>query len=159
MVLFIVVPCLFIGWVAYFTFSSTSSLPLYFLIPATLLGIGLVRSGLKRAAAVNNAVSAAATFQTLPGPVQHHVEMQAIAILDRLHRPINGLDMMVHTARWGWYALAMRELGIPPVGELRRWNLVANPLLAVKPNDPYVRITIDRLQQKGFPVNPSLFED
>jgi hypothetical protein len=102
---------------------------------------------------------AAATFQTLAASDQIAVERRALDILGQLRRRPDGPDMMVHEARWGWYALAMGELGIKPVGELSNWNVVRNPLLALRPNDPYVLSTVDRLQQKGYRVDRTLFED
>ena len=38
---------------------------------------------------------------------------------------------------YGWYALAMNELGIPPaVKDYPSWNIVRNPIMAILPGDP-----------------------
>ena len=152
-------PLLLIAWTVYFFGSQRSNWWLLFLIAATIFFINRIRGDLKRTAAANNAVFAAATFQTLSPSEQAAVEQKAVAIISRLGRPVNGPDMMVHTARWGWYALAMHELEIKPIGDLPRWNIVPNPLLALTPNHPYLWSTINRLQKAGHPVDVTLFQD
>jgi len=147
------------GWVLYIFGNSQPNWLLILLALAPMILGFRVRSGLRRTAAANNAVFAAATFQTLAPSQQMIVEDRVREILSKLHRPINGPDMMEHVARWGWYALAMRELGIDPIGELPAWNFVQNPLLALRPNDPYLLTTVERVQKSGLPVNISLFED
>ena len=153
-------PILLVGWVIVLLDAEYRNWA--FVLPlliASAWGALKFRAGYKRSAAANNAVLAAATFQTLTPSDQMAVESRAVDILAQLRRPLDGPDMMVHEARWGWYALAMGELGIKPVGELSNWNLVRNPLFALRPNDPYVLSTIDRLQRKGYPVNRSQFQD
>ncbi|HWI82691.1 hypothetical protein [Ramlibacter sp.] len=157
---FVYVAILVVGWLM--VLFDAESRSVLFVLPL-VVGSGWAavkfRSGYQRSAAANNAVLAAATFQTLSGSDQMAVERRALEILGTLRRPAQGPDMMIHEARWGWYALAMGELGIKPVGELSNWNHIRNPLLALRPNDPYVLSTIERLERKGYPVNRTLFQD
>lgn len=156
---FLSLPIVVVLWGLYSLTTPHSALTTYFLIAATVIAGFIFVTGYRRTAAVNNAVLAAATYQTLAPPQQAAVDQQVVSLLARLRTPINGPHIMVHTARWGWYALAMRELGIPPVGELRSWNIVRNPLTAIRHDDPYVQSTVERLKCKGYPVDMSLFMD
>lgn len=156
---FVFLPIVVVLWVFYSLTTPHGALTTYLLITTTVIAAFFFWAGYKRSAAVNNAVLAAATYQNLAPSQQVEVDQQMLSLLVRLRTPINGPNMMVHTARWGWYALAMRELGIPPMGELPSWNIVRNPLTAIRHDDPYVQSTVERLKGKGYPVDMSLFMD
>ena len=90
----------------------------------------------RRTAAAFNVLLGKYTYLTLSPETKSRVEARAKQILfmasDAHLFEFNGeIDM------YGWYALAMNELGIPPaVQEYPSWNIVRNPITALLPNDP-----------------------
>lgn len=154
------IPVAFIAWVLYFFGYLSTGLGLVVLLFISTIALKRVWTGLHRSAAANNAAFAAATFQTLDFSNQTTVETHALRIMERFGRSsLEGEDFLQHHARWGWYAIAMMELGIPPLDGLPKWNIVRDPLIALTPNDPYLVSTISRMKNLGYPIDKSLFED
>jgi hypothetical protein len=101
----------------------------------------------KRHAAAMNVVLAKITFDRLSASEQSAVDTKAHEILARLmRRPPTAFN--TETERYGWYALAMAELLIPPVIEQSRWNHVRNPFFAVFVDDPAFRLISDYMRRK-----------
>ena len=61
-------------------------------------------------------------------------------------RPPSDFETEVH--RFGWYALAMAELGIPPAIEEPKWSYVSNPWFAVFPGDSTFKLIFEYLKRK-----------
>jgi hypothetical protein len=59
--------------------------------------------------------------------------------------------------RYGWYALAMKELGIPPgVKGFKDWKAIGNPSTAIGAGDPLLRTAAFLLKKKcGIDVSIS----
>lgn len=59
--------------------------------------------------------------------------------------------------RYGWYALAMKELGMPPgVQGFRDWKSIGNPSTAIGAGDPLLRTAAFLLKRKcGIDVSIS----
>lgn len=101
----------------------------------------------KRHAAAMNVVLAKCTFEQLPRDKQAQVEKKAHEILARLMtRPPAEFQAEVH--RFGWYALAMAELGIFPALEERKWNYVSNPFFAVLPGHSSFKVICEYMKRK-----------
>ncbi len=101
----------------------------------------------RRYSAALNVVLAKVTFERLLPTKQAEVNSKAHEILARLMtRPPETFETEVH--RFGWYALAMAELGIQPAFEEPRWILIPNPFLAVVPGDPAFKRIVKYLKRK-----------
>jgi len=86
------------------------------------------------AAAAFNVLLAKHTFSTMTIDQKKSVEQRATEILTAV-----GVDHEFYgeVDKYGWYALAMNELGInPAIKEYPGWNKVRNPILAIIPGDP-----------------------
>lgn len=146
------IPALLLAWCIYWLYGGASGWWLALLIVATVFVALKISSGLKRTAAANNLVFAAATFQTLDAAGKAMVEGKVMEIFGRMNMLPGGPNIEVDSARWGWYALAMMELGIPPFKGLPAWNVVPNPFTAIRPSDPYIKSTIERVRELGIDV-------
>ena len=101
----------------------------------------------KRHAAAMNVVLAKITFEQLAANKQSAVDSKAHEILARLmRRPPGTFD--TETERFGWYALAMAELGIPPAVDAPKWSHVRNPFFAVCAGDPAFKLISDYMKRK-----------
>lgn len=101
----------------------------------------------KRHAAAMNVVLAKYTFEQLSRDQQTQIDEKAHEILAGLMRhPPSDFQTEVH--RFGWYALAMAELGIPPAIEEPKWSYVSNPWFAVFPGDSTFKLIFEYLKRK-----------
>jgi hypothetical protein len=144
---------LLVGWMIYFTSRQQSTIFLVLLIIGSVVLFFFTRQGLRKAAAANNVVAAAATFNTLSGDEQSQVHGKAIGIIKESGwrsslEPTFDNDV----ARFGWYALAMAEVGIKPVCITPGWNFIRNPFIAIAPKDSYIDTALQVAQQAGFNV-------
>jgi hypothetical protein len=90
----------------------------------------------KRHGAAFNVLLGKYTYSLLNESDKKKVEYRTAEILNQAMRG-RFREFNSETERYGWYALAMRELGIPPaVEQYPRWNLVPNPFAAILPGDP-----------------------
>lgn len=88
----------------------------------------------KRFSAAMNVILAKYTFSCLSESERLRVERRAEEILHRLLKGrFNGYWGEVD--RFGWFALAMAELGIQPSVNGERWSYVRNPFFAVSFGD------------------------
>ena len=155
MKLILLIP-LAIAWYNYLS-SHTSSVPyLVVLIAATLYLVLGIYLGLRRSAAANNVVAAAATWETLSLDDRKRVHICAIdAIRDSGWRGATPPSFENDVQRFGWYALSMGILGIHPVCVTKGWNHVRNPFLALPPADTNIDTVIALASKEGFAVKIS----
>lgn len=119
------------------------------------------RSWLNRFPAAQNVVLAKYTFNTLSEVDRRRVEVHANQLVSGLLRgPFTGFSGEVD--RYGWYALAMAELGIQPgipqaIAE-GKWNYVRNPFFAVLPGDRDLDAVCESLKRK-FGVEISISKE
>ena len=89
-------------------------------------------------AAAANIVFAKYTHGKLPKTKQKQVHEKAIELVKQIEPKIRGFANEVE--RYGWYALAMDNLGIPSaVPQNPAWNKVKNPYYAIKPGSLLIR--------------------
>lgn len=153
-----IIPLIFllsIGWYRYFVLKSPSSLFLLFLIVFSTIIAFMVRKGIRKAAAANNIVAAAATFNTLNQSEQQHVHQNTIAIMNRSGIRMREEKLYFRNAaeRYGWYALSMAELGIKPV--CIGWQFISNPSIAISINDSLIDTALQKAKKQGFDVRIS----
>ncbi|WP_321820854.1 MULTISPECIES: hypothetical protein [unclassified Burkholderia] len=87
------------------------------------------------AGAAFNVLLAKHTFSTMPPDQKKTVEQRAAEIL--VASGARGHEYYDEVDKYGWYALAMNELGInSAIKEYPGWNRVRNPILAIFPGDP-----------------------
>ena len=122
-----------------------------------------VWEGTRRASAANNVVAAAATYTTLTAEGKAAIDAQAEAIVRKSNWP-EGKPIAYPTelAKWGWYALAMRELGVRPVCLTSHWAVVRNPFTALLVTDTMLDSAVSLAARAGSTVqldrSPGLFE-
>ena len=129
-----------------------SGFMLFLLIVAIAIAYFKFKNDLKKTHASNNVVVAAETYRELNEEAQLEVQQRAEVIIRRCGWTSKDIAFENDTQRFGWYALAMAELGIPPVCMLPSWNFVANPWLAVIDGDKQLevsRTTMDRSKASG----------
>jgi len=64
---------------------------------------------------------------------------------ERGHAP----EFVGEVDRYGWYALAMKELGISPgVKGFKDWKAIGNPSTAIKAGDPLLRTAASLLKSR-----------
>lgn len=137
-----------ISWWQYFSSDHPPKWLLFLLFGATLVAFFLVRRYFRATAAANNAVAALATWNRMSDKEQATVHEQAIQILRRSGwHSEREPDFEDDAARFGWYALAMAELGIAPICLIKQWNLVRNPWREAL-NPPYYFDTAIALAEK-----------
>lgn len=145
-----------VGWYMYLTSSSPSTIFLVGLVMITIVVAFAVRSGIRTAAAANNVVAAAATFQTLSHSDQQRVHEYAVEIIRRSGwRGQGEPSFRDDAARFGWYALSMAELGIKSVCISSGWQFVQNPFVAVSVDSSYTNAALRRAKKQGFDVRLS----
>jgi hypothetical protein len=120
-------------------------------------------SGLKRASAANNVVAAIATFATLSEEDQIRVADRTEVIIRSSNWPAGKpVTFPTEVSKWGWYALAMRELGIAPVCLTPSWAVIRNPFTAILVTDSMLDTSLKLAQKAGYSVTlsrePGLFE-
>ena len=150
------VPLVIFGWYSYFTTDSSSTMFLVLMVTATIVVFLFYRSDYKKAAAANNIVAAAATFESLGDRQQSEVHEQAVEIIKRSGWRGDGDPVLTSdVARFGWYALAMAELDIPPICIVTSWNVVRNPFTALSASDSIVDSLIQIAKKQGVNVEIS----
>lgn len=88
--------------------------------------------GFDRWKAAHNVVVAAYTYANLSPETQESVRERTEEILLKSGWRGNTRRLeQDQTAMYGWYALAMAELGIAPLALLDTWNHVRNPFIAI----------------------------
>ena len=96
--------------------------------------------------AASNVVFAKYTFSKLSAKQQQ--EVQAVAKELVLGAPGNMTGFANEVERFGWYALAMKELNIPSqVPENPSWYTVKNPYVAIFPGSYLIRAVSDSLKK------------
>jgi len=145
-----------VGWYLYLESDSPNSLFLAALVIATIVLAIAVWMGIRTAAAANNVVAAAATFQTLSHADQQRVHDFAVEIIRRSGWRGQGEPSFRDDAiRFGWYAHSMAELGIRPVCISPGWQVIQNPFVAVSVNSNYITTALQRAKKQGFDVQLS----
>ncbi len=145
-----------VGWYLYLTSDTENTLFLAALVIATIVLAFTVSSGIRTAAAANNVVAAAATFQTLSDSDQQRVHDYAIEIIGRSGWRGRGEPSFRDDAvRFGWYAHSMAELGIRPVCISSGWQAIKNPFVAVSVDSSYISTALQRAKKQGFDVHLS----
>lgn len=141
-----------IFWAVYIFVLEKSGFMLFLLIAATATAYFKFKKDLKKTHASNNVVVAAETYRELNEDAQLEVQQRAEVIIRRCGWTLKDITFDNDTQRFGWYALAMAELGFPPVCMLPSWNFVANPWLAVIDGDKQLevsRTTMNRSKASG----------
>lgn len=92
----------------------------------------------QRNSAANNVILAKHTISQLLESDRLRVHDRAVEIIDRSGGRFTRFTE--ETSQYGWYALALCELGIPPAmpGE-KDWLCVRNPYIAISPGDPMLK--------------------
>lgn len=148
---FIAIPLALFGWYAYFTGQNSSIYSLLFVSAFTLWVVFRIRYGLGRAAAAGNVVAAKATFQQLNEKDQNAVHDHSIEVIRRSGwRSAKTPEYKSDLDRFGWYALAMMELGIRPLAIIPAWSVVKNPWFPV--DDSQIETAITLARKCGFEV-------
>ena len=122
-----------------------------------------VAAGVKRGLIANNIVAAYATFQTLDEATRQTVVKKVESIIRRSSWPKGEpITFPTDVARWGWYALAMRELAIQPVCLTPSWAIISNPFTAMLTTDTMIDTSIKDAERFGHRIkidrSPGLFE-
>jgi hypothetical protein len=119
------------------------------LIAATILFLWMRAFSRRREAAIN-VVLGKATYLALAPDDQSKVSRKAEEILRELMAGrFNGFNSEVD--RFGWYAIAMAHLAIPPVVNdycYPKWYFVDNPFFAILPGDKMVESICRELKNK-----------
>lgn len=145
-----------IGWYLYLTSDSPNAIFLASLVIVTVALAIAVWMGIRTAAAANNVVAAAATFQTLSHADQQHVHDFAVEIIRQSGwRSQREPSFQDDAARFGWYALSLAELGIRPVCISHGWQVIKNPFVAVSVNSSYITAALQRAKEQGFDIQLS----
>lgn len=119
-------------------------------LAATLLVfIFLLRRNLasgKRADAALNVLLAKHVFSGSSSDERERIELRTRELMtERGHAP----EFIGEVDRYGWYALAMKELGIAPgVKGFKDWKAIGNPSTAIKAGDPLLRTAAYLLKSK-----------
>lgn len=145
-----------VGWYMYLTSNSPNTLFLVGVVLTTIVVAFAVWIGIRTAAAANNVVAAAATFQTLGDSEQQRVHECAVRIIKRSGWRGQGEPSFRDDAvRFGWYALSMAELGIKSVCISSGWQFVQNPFVAVSVDSSYINAALQQAKKQGFDVQLS----
>lgn len=97
--------------------------------------------------AASNVVFAKYTFEKMKKDEQKKVKEKAKALVLASDTKLRGFANEVE--RYGWYALAMRELGIPSaVPDNPAWHDVKNPYVAILPGNYLIRGVSSYLQSE-----------
>jgi hypothetical protein len=116
-----------------------------------MLTIAVLLRVRRRYLAAMNVLMAKYTFERLSHRDQAKVKDQAKAIALQHGLTTQGYDNDV--ARFGWYALGMKVLGIASkLPENPHWYVVKNPSKALKPNDAFLN-TASQLIRKNYAID------
>lgn len=113
-----------------------------------------VKSGFSKYKAAQNALLAKYTFATLDGESQKRVVDRTKDILSA--GGINGADRVSHLddrERYGFYALAMAELNIPPALGGYDWQFVKNPFVALLNAETQIQAAKRQLKSGGIDLD------
>lgn len=101
----------------------------------------------KRADAALNVLLAKHTFSQLPPNERDRVELRTSEIMTQRGQP---LEFQGEVDRYGWYALAMNELGIShqAKGYKGEWKAISNPSTAIAPADPLLNTAAFLLKKR-----------
>lgn len=88
------------------------------------------KASFSRWKAAHNVVLAKYTYEQMEPWVQSNIRLRVNEICERTGWPIERLDQN-EAYKYGCYALAMAELGIPPLALNEAWNFVKNPYAAM----------------------------
>lgn len=119
-------------------------------LAATLLVfIFLLRRNLasgKRADAALNVLLAKHVLSRSSSAERERIELRTRELMaERGHAP----EFAGEVDRYGWHALAMKDLGIAPgVKGFKDWKAIANPSTAIKAGDPLLRTAAYLLKSK-----------
>jgi len=129
----------------------------FYVVPAiiVLLFIYIYLSIKKRYFAAMNVVFAKYTFPRLSNRQREDVHEHSIAMVKSSNTKIRGYENEVE--RFGWYAVAMKDLGIPSaVPENPAWHDVSNPYKAIKPGSMYIRgVSLSLMQNYQIEIKVS----
>jgi hypothetical protein len=143
-----IVPLL-LAWYEYFSRGADGFL-LVALVIATAIFVFRLRDSWKQTFAANNVVAAADVFLQMSGEERRRVHDHAIEIIRRCGwSSPNAPDFSLPVVRFGWYALAMAELGAPP-RLFDTWSLVRNPFFAIASTSRELRAALYIAEKKGF---------
>lgn len=100
----------------------------------------------KRADAALNALLAKHAFSRSSPDEQGTIALRARALMaERGHAP----EFRGEVDRYGWYALAMKELGMSPgVKGFKDWKSIGNPSTAIAAGDPLLRTAASLLKSR-----------
>lgn len=156
MKLFVLLPLLAVGWYAYVSNKIGGTAFLLCLVVASTLLFFAVRRDFTKAAAANNVVAAAVTYELLGPADKARVHQHAIDVVKRSGwRGSREPSFPDEAARFGWYALAMAELGIAPACILSAWNHVRNPFIAISIGDSNIDAALKLASKAGHSVRLS----
>ena len=119
------------------------------LVATLLVFIFLLRRNLasgKRADAALNVLLAKHVFSSSSPEERERIELRTRELMaERGQAP----EFAGEVDRYGWYALAMKDLGIAPgVKGFKDWKAIANPSTAIKAGDPLLRTAAYLLKSK-----------
>ena len=130
------------GWFWYFIKSTPSTFSLLLLLAMSAAWAVVFWRDVKKVAAANNVIVGGVTFKSLPASLQKEVHERAMQIIRRAGwTGTREPSFSSSVQQFGWYALAMRELGIKPIGMIPRWSVVRNPFTALGPKDAMVLLS------------------
>lgn len=127
------------------------------LAATVLIFIFLLRRNLasnKRADAALNVLLAKHAFSRLSPDEQDRIALRARDLMaERGH----AAEFQGEVDRYGWYALAMKEMGMSPgVNGFKEWKSIGNPSTAIGAGDPLLRTAAFLLKKKcGIDVSIS----
>jgi len=152
------IPLVALAWYRYATEDWVAPWMFWGLIVATAWLAYTLFQAARATAAASNLVAAAATFAKLSTERQAEVHAQASALQYRAGgtaSPDGANPFEDDAQRYGWYALAMEDLGIEPVCVIKGWNPIRDPFTAIRATHPYIDRTIRRARKEGFEVSLS----
>ena len=147
------VPLVLIGWYGYFSGRFTGMIVLIpLVIASSVMALG-VRRGYRKAAAANNVVAAAATYASLTSTLKADVHERTMEIIKRSPGwEKEDPTFSDEAQRFGWYALAMAEMGITPICLIGGWSYVRNPFVAIFSNDSNIDTALMLAKKAGHEV-------
>jgi hypothetical protein len=142
------------GWYYYFQSPTAGGWSLAALIVATWFALSRLWRFHVATQAANNVVAAAATFNTLADPSKSEVHQKAMEIIRRSGwRAERDPALEDDAERFGFYALALAELGVPPVCLIKQWNLIRNPFREALNPSYYFATSLQVAERQGYAVS------
>lgn len=149
---FVAIPLVLFGWYSYLAGANKSTFSLVFMVAFTLWVFLRIRHGLGRAAAAGNVVAAKATFLKLGEKDRSTVHDYSLEVIRRSGwRSANPPEFKNDAERFGWYALAMMEMGVLPLPIIPAWAVVKNPWFPI--DDSQMETAIALAKKQGFEVS------